>query len=124
MYLTEKATKVIKWISYGVQVLLITLVITFGVMTSNRGKTIKYQEAQIKALTEQVDSLKQVNTVLGAEDVFTVNVNFNMTQKNILSFSANNCQNIARDVATLTRQELYDSLYAKRTVDNGTVQPK
>lgn len=124
MYLTEKATKVIKWISYGVQVLLIALVITFGAMTSNRGKTIKYQEAQIKALTEQVDSLKQVNTVLGAEDVFTVNVNFNMTQKNILSFSANNCQNIARDVATLTRQELYDSLYAKRTVDNGTVQPK
>lgn len=124
MIITEKAQKVIKWIAYGIQIVLIALVITFGAMTSNRGKTIRAQEAQMKALTEQVDSLKRVNTVLGAEDVFTVNVNFNMTQKNILSFSANNCQNIARDVATLTRQELYDSLYAKRAADNGTVQPK
>lgn len=113
MYLTEKAQKVIKWIAYGIQVILIALVITFGAMTSNRGKTIKQDQIRIKALTEQVDSLNMVNSALGAEEVFTVNVSFNISQKNVLSFSQTNAQNIAREVATMTRQELYDSLYAK-----------
>lgn len=134
MYLTEKAQKVIKWIAYGIQIILIALVITFGAMTSNRGKTINQDQIRIKALTEQVDSLKNVNSALGAEDVFTVNVSFNITQKNVLSFSQTNAQNIAREVATMTRQELYDSLYAqpkavqlrnsKNLATNGTVQPR
>lgn len=124
MYLTEKAQKVIKWIAYGIQVILIALVITFGAMTSNRGKTIKQDQIRIKALTEQVDSLNRVNRALGAEDVFTVNVSFNITQKNVLSFSQTNAQNIAREVATLTRQELYDSLYSKNLATNGPVQPR
>lgn len=132
--MTTKAQQIIKLVSYGIQVLLIALVITFGAMTSNRGKTIKAQDMKIKALTEQCDSLRQVNSVLGAEDVFTVNVSFNITQKNVLSFSQTNAQNIAREVATLTRQELYDSLYAqpkavqlrnsKNLATNGTVQPR
>ncbi len=122
MYLTEKAQKAIKWFAYITQVILIALVITFGAMTAARGRVINERNLQVIALTEQVDSLKRVNAALGAEDVFTVNVNFNLTQKNVLSFSANNCQNIAKDVATMTRQELYDSLYAKRMNDDGTIQ--
>lgn len=121
MYLTEKAQKVIKWISYGIQVILIALVITFGAMTSNRGKTIKQDQIRIKALTEQVDSLKRVNSALGAEEVFTVNVTFNLNQKNVLSQTNTNAQNIAKDIAKMTRQELYDSLYSKKFNDNGTV---
>lgn len=122
MQLTETARKAIKWVAGGIEVLLIALLITFGAMTSNRGKTIKQDQIRINALTEQVDSMKRVNAALGAEDVFTVNVSFNITQKNVLSFSQTNAQNIAREVATLTRQELYDSLYSKNLATNGTVQ--
>lgn len=121
MILTEKTQKVIKWISYSIQVLLIVLVITFGCLTSNRGKIIKTQKLQVKALTEQVDSLKRVNSALGAEEVFTVNVTFNLNQKNVLSQTNTNAQNIAKDIAKMTRQELYDSLYSKKFNDNGTV---
>lgn len=132
--LTTKAQAIIKAVSYAIQVLLIVLVIAFGCISGNRGKTIRTQNAQIKSLTEQVDSLNRVNRALGAEDVFTVNVTFNLTQKNVLSLAQTNAQNIAREVATLTRQELYDSLYAqpkavqlrnsKNLATNGTVQPR
>lgn len=81
---------------------------------SKQNFTIKQDQIRIKALTEQVDSLQRYASALGAESVLTVNVNFNMTQKNILSFSQSNCQNIAKEVSTMTRKELYDSLYTKK----------
>lgn len=113
MLLNEKQQKIVKWVAYAVEAIVLVLMITFACITSSQKKTIQQQDFQIKALTTQVDSLTKLNAALGAEDVFTVNVNFNLTQKNILSFSANNCQNIAKEVATMTRQELYDSLYKK-----------
>lgn len=111
--LSDENKKIVKWVSYAVAAIVFVLMITFACITSSQKKTIQQQDFQIKALTTQVDSLTKLNATLGAEDVFTVNVNFNLTQKNILSFSANNCQNIAKEVATMTRQELYDSIYKK-----------
>lgn len=106
MYLTEKAQQIIKWVSYGIQVLLIALVITFGAMTANRGKVIKQQEQKVEALTCQVDSLNRVNRALGAESCYTVNCTINLTSKNVLGVNTINSNNIARTVATVTRQEL------------------
>lgn len=106
--LTTKAQQIIKWVSYGIQILLIALVITFGAMTSNRGKTIKQDQIRIKALTEQCDSLRRVNTALGAESCYTVNCIINLTSKNVLGVNTINSNNIAKTVATVTRQELLD----------------
>lgn len=108
----------------SIQIVTLILMITFAVMLRHRNITIKQQKNTIKAQTEQIDSLTAVNRALGAEDVLTVNVNFAITQKNVLSFSQTNAQNIAREVSTITRQELYDSLYAIKTKDNGNIQQK
>lgn len=108
MYLTEKAQKVIKWIAGGIEVLLIALLITFGAMTANRGKVIKQQEQKVKALTCQVDSINRVNRALGAESCYTVNCIINLTSKNVLGVNTINSNNIAKTVATVTRQELLD----------------
>lgn len=108
----------------SIQIVTLILMITFAVMLRHRNITIKQQQNTIKAQTEQIDSLTAVNRALGAEDVLTVNVNFAITQKNVLSFSQTNAQNIAREVSTITRQELYDSLYAIKTKDNGNIQQK
>lgn len=115
--LTIKQQKIIKTIAYSLEVLFIAIFITLCVAVGVKNNKLKQQTVQIKALTEQVDSLARVNTALGAESVFTVNVAFELNQKNVLSFAQTNAQNIAREVATMTRQELYDSLYAKKYTD-------
>lgn len=128
MIITEKAAKVIKWIAYIIQVAMITAIIWLSVVCGNQAKTIKKQEVQVKQLTEHVEYLKEENKALGAEDCITVTCNFNLTQKNILSFTQQNMQNIAKDITTMTRKEIYDSLYAARKIhpelNDGTVQPK
>lgn len=111
-------TKINKWWKIAIvaiEGIMIVLMVTFGAVSTNRGKTIKTQKASIERLCRENDSLTNIVKQLGAEDVITVNVAFNFTQKNILSFSQNNCQQIAREVATMTRSELYDSLYLKKT---------
>lgn len=107
--------KWIKAVILAVEGIMIVLMVTFGAVSTNRGKTIKTQKASIERLCRENDSLTNIVKQLGAEDVITVNVAFNFTQKNILSFSQNNCQQIAREVATMTRSELYDSIYVKKT---------
>lgn len=107
--------KWIKAVIVAVEVLVVALMITFGAVSTNRGRTIRQQKASIERLCRENDSLVKTVNRLGAEDVITVNVAFNLTQKNILSFSQNNCQQIAREVATMTRSELYDSIYVKKT---------
>lgn len=110
--------KWIKVVIVAVEVLVVALMITFGAVSTNRGRTIRQQKASIERLCRENDSLVKTVNRLGAEDVITVNVAFNFTQKNILSFSQSNCQQIAREVATMTRSELYDSLYLKKTEEN------
>ena len=83
--LSDENKKIVKWVSYAVAVIVFVLMITFACIASSQKKTIQQKDFQIKALTTQVDSLTKLNATLGAEDVFTVNVNFNLTQKNILS---------------------------------------
>ena len=114
MYLTTKAQKVIKWIAYGIEILMIVLLISFGCALSSKSKALKAEQIRVKALTEQVDSLQRYATALGAENVLTVNVSFELNQKNVLSFAQTNAQNIAKEISTMTRKELYDSLYTKK----------
>lgn len=108
-------TKWVKVAVAAVMTVVVALMITFGGVSTSRGRTIKTQKASIERLCRENDSLVKIVNQLGAESVITVNVAFNMTQKNILSFSQNNCQQIAKEVATMTRSELYDSLYVKKT---------
>lgn len=116
MYLTQKAQKVIKWIAYGIEILMIVLVISFGCALSSKNKALKAERQNVKALTEQVDSLQRYAAALGAENVITVNVSFELNQKNVLSFAQTNAQNVAKEVAYMTRQQLYDSLYVNKPV--------
>lgn len=115
MLLTQKAKRIIKYVLAGLEIVLFVIVIGLGCKISSQKVTIRDYQAKNKALIEQVDSIQRYCNALGAENVLTVNVNFNLTQKNILSFSQSNCQNIAKEVSTMTRKELYDSLYTKKS---------
>lgn len=118
---TTQKIMVKKWIKaviVAVEVVLVALMITFGAVSTSRGRTIRQQKSSIERMCRQNDSLVKIVNALGAEEVITVNVSFNMTQKNVLSFSQNNCQQIAKEVAVMTRSELYDSLYVKKTEEN------
>jgi len=104
--MTIRQQKVIKFIAYAIQIALIVTIITLSCVISN--KNVKYKEAksQVKALTEQVDSLSRINKALGAEVCYSVNCTINLTSKNIMGVNTINSNNIAKTVATTTRQEL------------------
>lgn len=106
MYLTQKAQKVIKWIAYGIEILMIVLVISFGCALSNKSKALKQEQIKVKALTEQVDSLNRLNHALGSEVCYTVNCTIHLNSKNIMGVNTINSNNIAKTVATVTREEL------------------
>lgn len=123
MYLTQKAQKVIKWIAYSIEVLMLVTILALGVNVSKKNIMLKNQKAQIKALTEQVDSLNRVNHALGSETVYTVNCTIQLNSKNIMGVNTINSNNIAKTVATTTRQELLDlrdSMNTKMNVNKPT----
>lgn len=103
----KKTTNYRLYIAAGSFFLVIFLIITLlSVGYTNNRKIIEKQKTEI-------DSLKRYNKQLAGINGINVEVVFNLNQKNVLSFSANNCQNIAREVAHMTRGEIYDSITKK-----------
>lgn len=100
-------TRKIKLIIYTITTVIIIglLVSTFAL--GSRNKSLK---RELKYKSEQVDSLSRYNKELGELNGLQVNVTFQFTQKNVLSFSQSNCQNVAKEIAQMTRKELLDSL--------------
>ena len=106
--------KTIKIIAYCIEAAIIITLIALAVATGAKNRTIKAQRTEIANLQEQVDSLQRYNKQLAGINGINVEVCFQLTQKNVLSFSANNCQNIAKEVAQMTRGEILDSLITKK----------
>ena len=103
-------TKKIKIAAYIVEAAILAVLIALAIAVGAKNRTIKEQRTEIANLQEQVDSLSKYNKQLAGINGINVEVTFQFTQKNVLSFSANNCQNIAKEVAQMTRGEILDSL--------------
>lgn len=107
-------TKYIKIAAYVIEAAIIAVLVILAIATGAKNRTIKAQKAEIANLQCQVDSLSKYNKQLAGINGINVEVTFQFTQKNVLSFSANNCQNIAKEVAQMTRGEILDSLLLKK----------
>ena len=103
----------LKWIGLAITGILLVLVITLSVVVAKKNTAIHTYKYQVAQYEQTIDSLQKYNRQLGGMNGISVTVEFNLTQKNILSFSQSNCQNIAKEVAHLTRKELLDSLKVK-----------
>lgn len=109
--------KIIAAIAIAVALIVITA-LSVDLWLVNREKKAIRAELENTALV--IDSLQNEVDCLQALECIRINVNFTLTQKNIASINMGNYQNIARDVVTITRRELLDSLtlkdsmYAKR----------
>ena len=106
--------KYIKIIAYCIEAAIIVILIALAIATGAKNRTIKAQKSEIANLQEQVNSLSKYNKQLAGINGINVEVTFQFTQKNVLSFSANNCQNIAKEVAQMTRGEILDSILLKK----------
>lgn len=106
-----------KWIKIAilaVEVLLIVLLITFGVVATKRGKTIRIKENRIEMLQARCDSLSNTISRLGAESCITINCSVNLKSTNVMGVANIHSDAIAKTMASITRQELLDmkdSLY-------------
>lgn len=103
----------LKLIGLVITGVLLALVITLSVAVAKKNSHIHTYKYQVEQYEKTIDSLQKYNKQLAGMDGLYVEVNFNFTQKNVLSFSQNNNQNVAKEIARLTRQELLDSLKLK-----------
>lgn len=102
--------KTLKIVAYTIEAAIIITLIALAIAVGVKNKNIKAQKAEIENLQCQVDSLNSHCNELAMMESLRVEVTFQFTQKNVLSFSANNMQNIAKEICYLTRGELLDSL--------------
>lgn len=102
-----------KWIGLAIIGVLLALVVVLSVAMAKKNSSIHTYRYQVAQYEKTIDSLQKYNRQLAGMDGLYVEVNFNFTQKNVLSFSQSNNQNVAKEIARLTRQELLDSLKVK-----------
>ena len=119
----SKIEKILSIVGGALWVVLLVLCIVFGCISTKRGKTIKTKEIRIEQLmaerTELMDNIEK----LGAETVLSVTCNINIKSTNVMGVNTINSNNIAKEIAQITKKELYDSLYGpKYTLD--TIQTK
>lgn len=114
----NKIEKISNIISIVIVVGLLVSTITFGCVSTKRGKQIKAKDIRIEQLMSQRDSLTNTIQRLGAEDCINVTCNVNI--KNTAVFSASNihADAVATSVASITKQEL---LRMKDSISNANV---
>lgn len=106
--------KTLKIVAYTIEAAIIITLIVLAVAVGVKNKTIKTQKAEIVTLQEQVDSLAKYNKQLGAMDAITVNATFNVNNKNIFSINTTQADQVLKTYATITRQEILDSILLKK----------
>lgn len=107
-------SKKIKIIAYAVEAVIIILLILSAVALGIKNKTIKEQQRQIAEQTVVIDSLDKQCKQLGAMDAITVNATFNVNNKNIFSINTTQADQVLKTYATITRQEILDSILLKK----------
>lgn len=113
--------KWIKIVLFIVEILLIALLIIFASISTKRGKTIRAKDIRIEQLMEERAELMNNIEKLGAESVLSVTCNINIKSTNVMGVNTINSNNIAREVAQITRKELYDSLYSQKGYNVDTI---
>ena len=111
---TEKGQKTIILIKSIIVGLFVAIFVALCCTVERKNNKIKYYKQTITEQTIIIDSLQKENKAIGSLSAITVNVQFTLTQKNILSLSQLNAHNIAKDISSMTKAELYDSLYRKQ----------
>ena len=106
--------KWIKIVFVVVEVLIVALLITFGAISTKRGKTIRAKDIRIEQLMQEKQDLLANIEKLGAEEVLSVTCNINIKSTNVMGVNTINSNNLAKEIAQMTRKELYDSLYGPK----------
>lgn len=107
-------TKKIKIVACTVSAALLIVLVALCVAVGAKNKTIREQQRQIAEQTLLVDSLQRQCKSLGAMDAITVNATFNINNKNIFSVNTTQANQVLKTYATLTRQEILDSILLKK----------
>lgn len=108
MVLSEKAFKAVKYIAYTLEAAFLVVFVILCVALNSKNRTIREQKAELKAFTEQVDSLNGVVGKLWGMDCITVNVIANLQQKGVVNL--NQSTQISKSVAEYTRGEILMAL--------------
>jgi uncharacterized membrane protein YciS (DUF1049 family) len=104
-------TKYIKIAAYVIEAAIISVLVILAIAVGAKNKQLKQCRQQIAEQTVVIDSLQKEVKALGALDAITINATFNVNNKNIFSVNTTQANQVMKTYATLTRQEILDSLY-------------
>lgn len=111
----NKISKILSIIGVVLWVALLAMTIIFGCVSTKRGKQIKAKDIRLEQLMAERAELLDNIEKLGAETVLSVTCNINIKSTNVMGVNTINSNNIAKEIAQITKKELYDSLYKKTT---------
>ena len=117
MVLSEKAFKAVKWTAYTLEAAFLVVFIILCVAVNSKNRTISGQKAELKAQSEQIDSLNCVVGRLWGMDCITVNTICNIQQKGLVNTTAST--QISKSVAEYTRGEILTALDSITRANNG-----
>lgn len=109
-----KTKNILTGVFTALTVLSFVLAITLSCVSIKQRHTINNLKQQVTVKEVVIDSLTNINKALSSETCLTVTTNFTIDQKNVLSFSATNAQNISRTITELTRGEVLNALDSLR----------
>ena len=107
-------TKKIKIVACTVSAALLIVLVALCVAVGVKNKQLRECRRQIAEQTVVIDSLQRQCKSLGAMDAITVNATFNVNNKNIFSVNTTQANQVLKTYATLTRQEILDSILLKK----------
>lgn len=97
-----------------IEILIMVVLIVGWAIVGKQHKTIKAKDIRIEQLMSQRDELMDNIEKLGAETVLSVTCNINIKSTNVMGVNTINSNNIAKEIAQITKKELYDSLYGPK----------
>lgn len=114
-------TKIHKWakgIAYGLIGAFFIVFVCLAVSVSIKNKTIKKYKSELKAQTEQIDSLQNRCERYGQMEGISVSTTFVINNKNIMSLTSNAVSNVTRNYAVMTKEEVLHALDSLNKVNN------
>lgn len=109
---------VIKWIRIGIEAAFLLTFLFLCITVGVKNKTIRVLKEQVKTECAYADSLQARCERYGQMEGISVSTTFVINNKNVLSLTSNVINDVTRNYAVMTKQEVLNALDSLQKINN------
>ena len=110
--------KVVKWIRIGIELAFIIVFAILCITVNVKNRTIKTLKQQVRTECLYADSLQARCERYGQMEGISVSTTFVINNKNIMSLTSNVINDVTRNYAVMTKQEVLNALDSLQKINN------